>query len=61
MANHVEHSLAVKLVLTDGITEHAIDSGLRLTHTDLTRIGFFNRLKSDLRKLVEAYKAEVEV
>jgi hypothetical protein len=56
MANHVENSLAVKIVLSDGFSEHVVDSGMRLTRTDLIRIGNFDRIKEDLRTLINVWK-----
>ena len=50
-----EHSLAVKLLLDDGYSSHVVDSGLRLTHSQVNRLGF-DKLKADLAALIRTYQ-----
>jgi hypothetical protein len=57
MSGQVENSFAVRLVLSDGIVEHTLDSGTRLTRTELKELGGFDQLKADLKRLIEAYRA----
>lgn len=55
-----EHSFSVKLLLEDGYSQHVIDTGIRLTHTQCNAIGF-DKLKADLAALISAYdKPEVK-